>query len=177
MSSQNIVALVCLVVLAFGTYVAISMFQGTDEPVVDADLSTDDIEIELRRMACFGPCPIYTVHLTGDGTVRFIGQRFTRVEGEVAGSVSREQLFRVGSAIRARNFFGYVEPENCTSFVTDMSSVVLRVKWHGQEREVDRYLGCTKIGADPVPGLSRLIDEIVGVEEWIGTDEERIPVW
>ena len=115
------------------------------------------------------------MHVRGDGSVRFVGERYTEVVGGIGGSLSDDQLFLIASELDRSNFLDYKATEECIEIWTDHSSVTLWVKWRGKERKVERYLGCKRASPDPVPALSRTIDEIVATEQWIGDGASKWP--
>ena len=62
------------------------------EPKVEFPQIKDwsSLHISISRTACYGTCPIYTVDIGGDGTVRFNGVGFTAVAGEQTAKIPRE---------------------------------------------------------------------------------------
>lgn len=175
MSTQNIVISVFLAVLTAGVFLAVSNYEEPPATVRRVDLSTDDLELLIQRSECFGPCPIYSMHVRGNGSVRFVGERYTEVVGGIDGSLTDNQLFLIASELDRSGFFDYEATEECIVLATDNPSVTLWVKWRGKERKVERHLGCKRAPPDPVPMLSRTIDEIVGTEQWIGNGASKWP--
>jgi len=175
MSPLNTVAAIFLAALAAGVFIAINSYETPPAEVRRVDLSTDDLEIMIQRTACFGPCPIYTVYVRGDGSVSFVGQDYTDVIGSVDDTLTDEQLFQIAFELDRSRFFDVVEIDECEELWTDASSVMLWIKWQGKERRVERYLGCKKRPPDPAPALSRRIDEIINTAQWIGDWRKKWP--
>ena len=173
MTAQNIVAAIFLVVLSIGVYVSINRYEPPVAVVEKVDLKTNDLAVWVERTACFGSCPIYVLHITGDGSLRFLGKRFTDVEGGIEDVVSENQLFQIATAIHNSRYFEYIESEECEELVTDVSSVIIWIRWRNEERRVERNLGCKKSKPDPVPRLAREIESIVNVDQWIGDAPAR----
>jgi Domain of unknown function (DUF6438) len=48
----------------------------------------DQIVITLEPTACFGPCPVYTLRITGEGRVDYTGTQAVRVAGSAAATIS-----------------------------------------------------------------------------------------
>jgi hypothetical protein len=46
------------------------------------DLEIEDTSFFLSRSPCYGPCPVYSVEICGDGTVHYIGYRFVDKAGK-----------------------------------------------------------------------------------------------
>lgn len=175
MSTQNIVISVFLIVLSTGVFLAIENYEEPAVTVRRADLSTDDLDVLVQRSSCFGPCPVYSMVVRGNGSVRFVGQRYTEVVGGIDGTLTDDQLFLIASELDRSNFLSYQPIDGCLQLATDHPSVTLWVKWRGKERKVERYLGCKKEEPDPVPTLSRRIDEIVNTNQWIGDGASKSP--
>jgi len=175
MSAHNFVAIIFLLIITAGVFLAINNYETPPATVERVDLSTDDLEFLIQRTSCFGPCPIYALHVRGDGSVRFVGEQYTDIIGGIDGAITDDQLFLIASAIEQSNFFEYGESDECTALWTDSPSVSLWVKWRGRERRVSRYLGCKKDPPDPVPELTRILDSIVNTEEWIGDGPKEYP--
>ena len=124
--------------------------------------------ISIRKSPCFGTCPVYTLSVTHDGSVRFEGIAFTDAEGVMESILSPDQLTAIAEEIVRSNFFGYKHDDKCVFFATDNPSVKLDIRWHERERSADVNLGCEKRMPDPIPELADRIDKIVNTMQWIG---------
>lgn len=172
MSSQNIVMIVVLAVLSIGILSVSLSVSDDDSRIVQVDRSTDDLNLTLKRTACFGTCPVYTLSVFGGGSARFEGLAFTDVEGIAESRLSDDQMSAIASEIVSSDFFEYEQDDQCIVFATDHPSVSLNIRWHGQERHAEMNLGCEKRLPDPIPKLSQRIDEIVDTMQWIGDTEK-----
>src|SRR6266566_6235535 len=65
----------------------------------------DDALITLERTVCYGPCPIYKVTITSDGTVTFEGRQNVKVKDIVKGHISREDVGSLIAAFEAASYF------------------------------------------------------------------------
>jgi hypothetical protein len=142
-----------------------------------ASYALSDVEISLRRTACFGRCPIYEVTLFGDGRVVFKGERFVRVEGEAEGSVEQEQIVELLNALYQNYFFdlrdsyngrpgAYLENGQVSVSevrITDLPSQILRVRIGNYEKRVGHSAG----GPSGLGELIKRVDEIAGSERWV----------
>ena len=77
------------------------------EPKVEFPQIKDwsSLHISMSRIACYGTCPIYTVDIGGDGTVRFNGVRFTTVVGEQTANIPPEAARALFEKFRQAQFF------------------------------------------------------------------------
>ena len=55
---------------------------GAQEGPVGGTFPLGGVSITLERTFCHGDCPIYSVTITGDGTIRYHGDRNVRVIGD-----------------------------------------------------------------------------------------------
>jgi len=130
-------------------------------------LDPSELRLTLSRTACNGRCPIYQLQLRKDGEIRFNGIRHTEKLGKIERKLTSRQLSALATAVARSGFLSYQPEQGCSREVTDRPSVILSVRWGGREKEIDRYLGCTKVRPDPLPDLAYQIEEIVEVTRWI----------
>jgi len=87
--------------------------------LVPPDLSS--VEIQLRRTGCYGPCPIYSVHLHGDGHIEYRGERYVGVSGIRNFRVEPSAILDLAKQFFERGFFNF-----CASYrerATDLPTV------------------------------------------------------
>lgn len=168
MSSQNTVIVIVFAILSIGVLLISLGITDDDERIAKADRSIDDLALTLTRTACFGTCPVYTLSIANDNSVRFEGIAFTDVEGVVESTLTHDQMAAITEDIVRSNFFGHKHDDKCIVFATDHPSVKLDIRWHRRERIADVNLGCQKRRPDPVPGLADRVDHIVNTMQWIG---------
>jgi len=78
------------------------------------------VEIQLRRTACYGPCPAYSVHLFGDGRVEYHGDLHVSVLGARSYRIEPLAVTELAKRFYEKGFFNF-----CSSYrmkVTDMPS-------------------------------------------------------
>jgi len=130
--------------------------------------------LRLRRSGCLGSCPVYSVEVYTDGTVRYEGDAHVLTVGSASARLTRDRMQELQRAV-ARAGFLSLQRDCCNCFdFTDGPTVSLMLVDGGQTRKIDDYHGCD---ATPktVRDLEDQIDRIVGVERWIGTEEQRRP--
>ena len=128
----------------------------------------DPIEITLERTACFGPCPVYTVRITGDGGVEYTGTQIVRVVGSATAQISR-------AAVRdlADKFIkmGYFELDNAYySSSEDISSTITSIQLGSRTKSVVRNVA----GPAALREIEWQIDRVAGVARWTTVDRATV---
>ncbi len=136
------------------------------------------IEITLERTACFGTCPVYTVTISGDGTVSYDGRQFVGVTGTQRAHVDPAVVRALVDDFKAIGFFelrdAYREVENpdgTTTSVTDLPTIRVSLRIGDRSKEVVDYFGAPK----PLRDLERRIDAIAGTAKWVEAHPTRSP--
>lgn len=71
---------------------------------------TRDLSVSLERTPCYGPCPVYTVTLRGDGTAAWHGEHSVEPLGRHTGEVDPNDVKRLVAFARKVSFFDW-DPE------------------------------------------------------------------
>jgi hypothetical protein len=131
--------------------------------------------IRLERAAtgtCPGPCPIYSVDVNVDGAVTYTGVRNVKTIGQRTDQLSPEALRQL------RTVMAKVRPvklptERCACGCVENTPTVMLTVW---EKRAPRTIAYEE-GCERVPHAFRVLegslDELVGVEKWIGTIQQR----
>jgi hypothetical protein len=142
---------------------------GTPDPFPTDNRIPDDLNVRLSRTQCYGTCPAYTVTVKADGAVSFVGQKFTKTEGQAEGQIDQVKLRQLIQEFKNANFFAledsYTERSvgDCS---TDGPTFTTALTINGTSKEVQHYTGCE--APDELDALEDKIDEIVGTERWVG---------
>lgn len=135
------------------------------------DLPSDTV-IMLERTACFGSCPIYTVHIDADGHVQFDGEDYVSHKGRNTGLTTVAGVRQLLQQFAALNFFAlrdqYGGMGDCPVYATDNPSMRITLQFASKTKTVDLYLGC--IGnseAQAVAQLGEQIDATINSQQWI----------
>lgn len=118
-------------------------------------------EIGLERTLCFGTCPVYTVIMKSDGSLRYYGKRYVEKKGKLTGQVSKSRFNQLAQFIKDADFMelehSYDRP------VTDLPTVYTKVVMDGRQKVVRNYAnaGPTKLWA-----IEQLIDKLLAEAEW-----------
>jgi hypothetical protein len=170
LSVQNIVAVVFLIALAVGIYVAIERYEPPPAIVEHLEMDAENLELLLRVNGnCPNGCASYTIHIRGNGELRFVGEEFTSAVGGVDGQISADQLFLIAAAIQRSRFLDWSETQECDARMTHQPWVLFWVKWQNRERKDERDLGCINEQSDVLRAVLSTVNEVVDVDQWIET--------
>jgi hypothetical protein len=144
-------------------------------------LGIADVEIALDRTYCYGWCPVYKVVVRGDGTVVYTGlahvQSTARAETKIDPTLL-EPILREMEAIDLLR-----HEHTCRSRIWDSPGTAITLRVGATTRTVaDQYsgdeCGLDSPSVDPtwhagIDRIGKLVDELVHIEQWIGTLEQR----
>lgn len=143
---------------------------GGDSTAVDTVKPAHDYAhavITLRRTACFGTCPDYSLEITGDGKVNYEGFDFVGVKGRQTAQVPAKDVKELVDEFFAIGYFelkdSFVEP------VTDLPSRTTSLSVDGKKKSVYNYAG----GPEGLKGLEDKIDQVAKSEQWTKTVAEQ----
>ena len=135
----------------------------------------DSVLIELERTACLGGCPVYSVALLGDGTVRYDGRNFVKQTGAATAKVAPAAVRGIVDAANRAGFFGlpdrYAHGEpTCPLYTTDSPRTFITVTAGGRTKRIEHDYGCEN-GPKALVSLAARIDSVAGTARWIGPPE------
>jgi hypothetical protein len=137
----------------------------------DAGLAARPIDasttITLERGNCYGLCPVYSLSITGDGKVSYVGNMFVKVRGAATGQVAVEAVQQLVDTMVAASYFSMAVPADCPDIETDAPTVTTSLTLAGQSHTVEDYHGngC----APPVlRALEDQIDLVAQSSQWLG---------
>lgn len=132
----------------------------------------DPIRIELERTACLGSCPVYTVALREDGSVRYEGREHVKQSGTATATVSPAAVQGLVDAANTAGFFGladrYAHGEpTCPLYTTDSPRTFIAITANGRTKRIEHDYGCEN-GPKALVTLANRIDSVAGSSKWIG---------
>ena len=68
-------------------------------------LSEDNFKVILKKGACYGTCPVFTMTIHSDGQVEYEGRSFTDRLGTFTKELSKDQMIEVLQKIDASDFY------------------------------------------------------------------------
>jgi hypothetical protein len=129
--------------------------------------------ITLERTPCFGSCPVYKVTITSEGSVTFVGDRFTKTMGTAKGKITPDAFRQLAAEFEKINYFSLPDrfeggtPE-CPQVVTDMPGASTAIRFRGRSKGVYHYDGCGNSGVlKSLSALEDKIDQVAGTEKWV----------
>lgn len=171
---RNKMRSLCTLFIVIGT---LNLAYPADQP---ADFSRVEIKsVKLERTECYGRCPVYTIEISSDRTVKFLGKAHVAKLGNQASTVNPGDLEFLAAAIQRLNFFAlrdtYASPaDGCTEVVTDNPSIIITVQTRNQQKTVKYYGGCWGlVGLGRIAWLADTIDEVAGASQWVWIDPSR----
>jgi hypothetical protein len=135
----------------------------------DADL--DKVVITLERTVCFGPCPVYSITIHGDGVVDYEGIEYVKVKGRQSYTIPKksvrelvDEFYRINYFSLDKEYVSIKNPDGTETTVTDLPSCDTSITIGGKTKGVHDYVG----GPKSLEQLERKIDQVGGVAKYVG---------
>ena len=141
-------------------------------PVDAPAQSGGPVVITLTRTVCFGFCPAYTLSITGDGQVTYVGRNFVNVMGEQHTTISREAVQGLLSRFDAVRFESLRDEYRAR--VTDLPTYTVVLERNGVRKSVADYGGLSAGMPETVRDLQNEIDRVAGSSRWILRDGQPV---
>lgn len=126
----------------------------------------------LERTECHGFCPVYEVSIYRDGAVEYQGTRHVKVVGPATGHVDPAQIAALDQLFQSHGYLGFQDSYTAHT-VTDLPSIKTSYTPAGQpKKSVDHYRG-DRSAPEALTEVENGIDQIVKIDQWIGTEDER----
>lgn len=123
------------------------------------------LRIRLKRTLCYGPCPAYSVEVSGDGSVDFDGVSNVFIVGHYQARISDEAVRELVAAFRRANYFSL--KDRYAAPITDNPTYTISIQFDGITKSVTDYAGVLVGMPEVVEDLESTIDRIAGTEKWI----------
>jgi hypothetical protein len=128
--------------------------------------------ITLERTPCFGTCPVYTVSISGSGTVHFLGRNHVTKEGEATAQIPPATVDSLLRELEAGGYFDFAEAyvmdsPACGQYATDSPTVITSAAAGGRSKTIRHDYGCFAAPRG-LARLERMIDEVAGTARWTG---------
>ncbi|MCY2959889.1 MAG: DUF6438 domain-containing protein [Planctomycetota bacterium] len=140
-----------------------------------------DVELTLERTWCLGTCPVYTVRVSGDGTVRYEGYEYVMRTEAIDARIDPARLEPILRELEALDYLRH--EHRCRAKMRDSPGTgVTLLVGKSSRRFLDMRSGreCGQVATSldtiwhaSVDRIGRLIDELVQSEQWIGTPGQR----
>jgi hypothetical protein len=93
--------------------------------------------VELRRGPCYGPCPVYAVRISADGSVTWIGTASVRTAGNASGNIAADKAKALMEQFRTLAFWSLCG--HYSQLITDHPTYKTTVHMGGMVKEVSDY--------------------------------------
>ena len=133
------------------------------EPFCDIQDNHGITEISIERTVCYGMCPAFTLRLTSDGNVEYIGRSDAAFKGHRQGKLDANAFHRLARAATDIGYFDLKDSYSCS--VTDNPTVYVSATKNGTRKLIRHY-------APELSGPARLslfeqaIDAVVPSIHW-----------
>ena len=151
MKTRNKIILVALVVMGL----AVSFQFDLLYIPLFAPANSTDVEIKLEKTACYGPCPVYSVIIYGDGTVLYDGVNHVGNIGKSTHQISEEHVDDLVAMIYKLNYFSL--KDRYAAGWTDDSTVITSVRIDNDQKTVTNY---GHYGPDRLHEIEKKIDDL-----------------
>ncbi len=148
---------------------------STMKPSIDSD-----VLVKLKRTACLGQCPIYSVVVKKNGELTYDGSWHVFVEGVKSKVLSKESLVAIEAELIKADFFeltSLLHPQSwgCLMPKTDQNYIIIESRVGNKVKAVSTYTGCDSEQVRTVRGLADEIDKITGIAQWIKESPAESP--
>ena len=137
--------------------------------LLQAPASPAPVAITIERTACYGACPVYSLEITGDGTVTYQGRQFVRVVGRATAMISPEAVRQLVAEFERIHYF---DLQNIyTAHITDLPTTTTSIRIGERFKKVVDHYG----GPNELEKLEDRIDEVAGSDRWVKKQVEQGP--
>lgn len=126
----------------------------------------------LQRMPCYGACPVYTMTVYRDGLVEYDGVRYVKTKGKATGRITLAQVDAIDTLF-VDNHYTTLDDSYEQVEITDAASANTSYRaLDGHVKHIGHYHGDRHAPAI-LSTIEDSFDELVGIEQWIGTPAQR----
>ena len=154
----------------FALILAVSFAVGCHSLAHPKDLGS--VSVTLKRTACEGTCPVYTVSIQGGGLVEYLGEWHVDIPGAQMGRIPPKKLMDLLRDFEEIHFFDLQDKyaETCT----DQPTAIISISVDGKAKQVSNYFGgCEGAKSGPQVDLAKLAEQIDGAADtarWVKCD-------
>lgn len=139
---------------------------------VEAPADEGPAMITLTRGVCFGFCPDYTVSISDDGQVTYVGRSFVNVVGEQHATIPIEDVRRL---LARFDEIGFNDLQNeYRGHVTDLPTFTVTLERNGHRKTVVDYAGTSAGMPQAVRELEQEIDRVANTARWVLRDGQPV---
>lgn len=143
----------------------LALAAGCAPPAVDVP---PDFRLEYSRGPCEGFCPDYSVSVDAVGRVNWLGKSSVKLKGPAVKTLSPTAVRELSAALSSLHLKGVTKEIRCHD--SPMLSIKVTMNQTTASIQVQGDCGGSSTPvADRVFAVGKLLDQIVGVESWVGT--------
>lgn len=127
--------------------------------------------VTLRRTACYGTCPVYSVEIFADGFIRYIGIKFVQYTGEHRAVVPQQSVENLVADFLKADYFAFQDRYDSQKDSkgriwtwTDLPTVITSLRVGTMKKSVQDYAFAPRRLIE----LEDEIDRIANTKRWIG---------
>jgi len=102
-------------------------------------IGDEDVLIELKRTACYGSCPVYTIKIDKNGKGLFEGVENVEKIGRFRFSLSQDELMEIEIAFQEVDFFQLKKIYDAQ--VSDLPTTYISYNKDGNRKKIMDYYG------------------------------------
>jgi hypothetical protein len=149
-------------------------------PTEPAAYKPEEIQIDLSRGSCFGVCPVYSLQIFGDGTVKYRGSEHVSVRGVREAKISPTEVAKiVNEFLRARIFDQPANFRSGREIVRFDNGQFIRSRSGGASAEGPTIVLGLRLGSrtksvrldtdypDELRHLVMLVDDVAIAQQWV----------
>ena len=102
-------------------------------------ITGDELLIEMKRTACYGTCPVYTLKIGKNGKGLFEGLENVENTGQFSFSLSRDELVGLENAFRQIDFYHLQRIYDAP--VSDLPTTYITYNKDGNRKQIMDYYG------------------------------------
>ena len=129
------------------------------------DAAQGPITITLRRTACFGMCPAYTVTLRDDGSVSYEGAEYTKISGRQAWTIDPAAVRALAKEMQDAGYFEL--QDEYRAMITDHPTTYTSLTIGSRTKQIKDYVA----GPPALKALEARIDEVAGTKKYVSGQE------
>jgi hypothetical protein len=122
-------------------------------------------KITLKRSACFGTCPVYSIIINGDGVVNYQGEKYVKQLGDIKTTIPPSKVKTLIDTLLKEDYLNLADSYNKME-MTDMPSVITSLTINGKTKSIEHYLG-DRSAPEKLTKLEDNIDAAVNSLQWI----------
>ncbi len=135
--------------------------------------------ITLRRTACFGTCPVYSLEIFENGFIRFVGIDFVQYKGEHRAVIPQDAVGNLIALFLRADYFALKdnyetcrEPNGTVFWLSDMPTAYTSLRIGTRKKSVRNYACAPKRLTD----AEDEVDKVANTKRWIGNPLLNVPV-